>query len=1405
MEYNRESSKERLSRNASGNSEHGGDSGVRFELAEEDRYRLASGAVGAAGRTASADEERLRYHQHGGGAWSPSTVTGNRRVSSPSQVYTRVARERSAGENTPQLQHQYQQQNQSDHLNAGDFEYGQQNDPYVQQHSPQLQHSYASSRGDTPRSAPITPSAARLVGSQGNVMGVRSGTGTGTAPSASLSPSASARLRTSDLRSAGLRNSPSQTSLLHAVQSKRQMERMVKLKDEADRMLNEFCIRCHRDFLNSDETTNDEAEVLETLVSICENVTLVSNREMLNPQTRFVLHEQISKLEALSIASAGLKWEGAAQGLKEMGSESVEPVMFVHSRVDKLRQAAEVPADHQGTKGHPLSPVFHPSSSGKPLTPEEDAPGSPRSSQNQIQRDRRRRRDILASSNSKRIATAVSSGGESPSLAGSPHAAPTNASLHSTGSTKVTSALGALHLREPAGPGAVMNDKEGTPKVQHGNSPSESEPWEFQETARHLDSSSDSDGDNRSEDPGNLTKVSSESSIFTGDSSRVNSPHFLIPSELRNLVPREMRGDGPFNQSDTGTPYLNSPNSAASVRAVQSRQTSSPSSENGGDSPKLGGRLAAGSSTAAGPSSVYGDRAGSQQSRSGGPNSATNSPRPYLGLPGLPTLQVDRRRSDLNTGGSGGTNDGAKAIPWLSPSDSIASAGLTSGGVTSPSALATVLSPKSRHQQHIEQASSTRHNNATESSPRSNAESRMNEDQDEMMCRVCEQIFLPDSFPFHVGRCHLIAEELQIVMNRSKLLAKLGVTIQSCANDASLPEWDRLAWTTLLDMCELPALHDCTVQELGTSVKKILLPEQEYIRIPAARLSFGDLKDHVKEASRLVDRCRRKLGEHAPLAASCTQATLLLNQICVAASRLMGYASEIGQSAFARSLRSQPPSLFVALSILSESFGPSILAVDPGDSLTIPRINDFKVLKPVSCGAFGRVYLARKKTSEDMYAIKVIRMKDMKVSSMGIRLQLERDILADVSSPFIVRFFWSFKSPTKLFFAMEYLPGGDMYSLLCNLGFLDEEVARQYLAETVAALEYLHGMGIVHRDLKPDNLLINKDGHLKLIDFGLSKILLRADRSRAIEILNGDVTGRKILDSYFEGDRVEIRSASFDSEIVGTPDYLAPELLRGTGSGPSTDWWALGCIMYEFIMGIPPFHDVTQEKIFTNTLNMTIQWPLAPEEISIHGLDLLKRLLDPNVATRLGTNGCEHVKAHPFFKGIDWKNLLEAKASFVPDNVAEDDTRYFQSREEMADLSGDDEEPDVSVLRQRKRISSMHQKPASTRSLRRRLGQQPAAHEPASKYGDLEKTAASGKKNQALLRPGMADRKAFESVIFTHPPAQNETRGSPEPVEPADEALEVHTEDFEDFAFQSFRNLQALNMEVIEMAISSAN
>ncbi|XP_010487683.1 PREDICTED: probable serine/threonine protein kinase IREH1 [Camelina sativa] len=324
-------------------------------------------------------------------------------------------------------------------------------------------------------------------------------------------------------------------------------------------------------------------------------------------------------------------------------------------------------------------------------------------------------------------------------------------------------------------------------------------------------------------------------------------------------------------------------------------------------------------------------------------------------------------------------------------------------------------------------------------------------------------------------------------------------------------------------------------------------------------------------------------------------------------------------------------------------------------------IDDFEIIKPISRGAFGRVFLAKKRTTGDLFAIKVLKKADMIRKNAVESILAERDILINVRNPFVVRFFYSFTCRDNLYLVMEYLNGGDLYSLLRNLGCLEEDIVRVYIAEVVLALEYLHSEGVVHRDLKPDNLLIAHDGHIKLTDFGLSKVgLINSTDDLAGPAVSGtsllDEEDSRLAASEDQLERRKKRSA------VGTPDYLAPEILLGTGHGATADWWSVGIILFELIVGIPPFNAEHPQQIFDNILNRKIPWPHVPDEMSAEAHDIIDRFLTEDPHQRLGARGASEVKQHIFFKDINWDTLARQKAAFVPASESAIDTSYFRSR-----------------------------------------------------------------------------------------------------------------------------------------------
>lgn len=473
-----------------------------------------------------------------------------------------------------------------------------------------------------------------------------------------------------------------------------------------------------------------------------------------------------------------------------------------------------------------------------------------------------------------------------------------------------------------------------------------------------------------------------------------------------------------------------------------------------------------------------------------------------------------------------------------------------------------------------------------------------------------------------------------------------------------------------------------------------------------------------------------------------------------------------------------------------------------------PSIKDFEVIKPISKGAFGSVYLSKKKSTGEYFAIKVLKKADMVAKNQVTNVKAERAIMMwQGESDFVAKLYWTFSSKDYLYLVMEYLNGGDCASLIKVLGCLPEDWVKKYLGEVVLGVEHLHSRGIVHRDLKPDNLLIDQKGHLKLTDFGLSRMGLIGRQKRALnsttsepvpdllkqgpfarsasitssrsasldlhnlsshspsgtpqmtpsdsvtslgqpsyfnlssnspldtrrvsgqrsdsggsealshmisnlslnditssslplamhsphnEIAEGDGTGSPEMPSLQPSSTHGSNNAEqnkgpppqtsmpppnwalFDPEdtnrrFVGTPDYLAPETIKGEPQDETSDWWSVGCIMFEFLYGVPPFNAGETEQVFENILARRIHWPEGmDDEVSPEAKDLINKLLCTDPGDRLGANrdekypsGGEEIRNHPWFEGVSWDTLLQDEAQFVPRLENPEDTEYFDSR-----------------------------------------------------------------------------------------------------------------------------------------------
>ncbi|CAA3001717.1 serine threonine- kinase tricorner isoform X1 [Olea europaea subsp. europaea] len=328
------------------------------------------------------------------------------------------------------------------------------------------------------------------------------------------------------------------------------------------------------------------------------------------------------------------------------------------------------------------------------------------------------------------------------------------------------------------------------------------------------------------------------------------------------------------------------------------------------------------------------------------------------------------------------------------------------------------------------------------------------------------------------------------------------------------------------------------------------------------------------------------------------------------------------------------------------------------------------------------VWLCREIKSGNIYAMKKLKKTEMLSRGQVEHVRAERNLLAEVASHFIVKLYYSFQDAEYLYLIMEYLPGGDMMTLLMREDVLSESVTKFYIAQSVLAIESIHQHNYIHRDIKPDNLIFDKNGHMKLSDFGLCKpldcrTLSSVNENEAMDDENirepMDVDGRfpdaahgsswKSPHEQLQHWKMNRRKLAFST--VGTPDYIAPEVLLKKGYGMECDWWSLGVIMYEMLIGYPPFY--SDEPV--TTCRKIVHWRnhlKFPEDakLSLEAKDLICQLLC-DVEHRLGTGGAGQIKAHPWFNDIEWDKLYEMEAAFKPMVNGELDTQNFTKFDDL--------------------------------------------------------------------------------------------------------------------------------------------
>ncbi|RKP40282.1 kinase-like domain-containing protein, partial [Dimargaris cristalligena] len=311
----------------------------------------------------------------------------------------------------------------------------------------------------------------------------------------------------------------------------------------------------------------------------------------------------------------------------------------------------------------------------------------------------------------------------------------------------------------------------------------------------------------------------------------------------------------------------------------------------------------------------------------------------------------------------------------------------------------------------------------------------------------------------------------------------------------------------------------------------------------------------------------------------------------------------------------------------------------------------FHILRLIGRGAYGKVFLVQHKLSGQYYAMKAIHKAFVTEDTRNIELtRAERTILEDVQHPFIVRLFYAFQTDHRLYLILEYIPGGELFHHLYHECMFPERVARFFIAEVVCALEHLHTLGIIYRDLKPENCLIDREGHLVLTDFGLSKLGLPS---------NGKT-----------------------STFCGTTEYMAPEILNEQPYDQAVDWWSLGILLFDMITGSPPFTGDNKNSVMNAIRRAQLKFP---RYVSPAARQLVQALLHKDPAKRLGTFtgpitthrarrpmpsgggglGRRHsrIRQHKFFDGLDWA-AVEArtvKSPIIPKIRGDDDTSNFST------------------------------------------------------------------------------------------------------------------------------------------------
>ncbi|KAL2111162.1 hypothetical protein VUR80DRAFT_210 [Thermomyces stellatus] len=304
--------------------------------------------------------------------------------------------------------------------------------------------------------------------------------------------------------------------------------------------------------------------------------------------------------------------------------------------------------------------------------------------------------------------------------------------------------------------------------------------------------------------------------------------------------------------------------------------------------------------------------------------------------------------------------------------------------------------------------------------------------------------------------------------------------------------------------------------------------------------------------------------------------------------------------------------------------------------------HDFHLVRTLGTGTFARVCLVKAADAPhgkvgSVFALKILRKTEVIRLKQIDHVRQEREILRDVAGyPFITNLVASFSDRDCLYMVLDYVPGGEVFTYLRRMRPFSEPTARFYICELVLVLEYLHETqgGVAYRDIKPENLLLDAEGHIKLVDFGFAKRLGR----------EGDKPGETYT-------------------LCGTPEYLAPEVIQNKGHTTAVDWWALGILLYEFLHGYPPFWHQNPMEIYKQIVEKPVVFPREPAT-SPQAKDIIRQFCTVDRTRRLGnmSGGAARVKEHPFFEGVNWDDVYHRrnKGPIIPPVKAPDDSQCFE-------------------------------------------------------------------------------------------------------------------------------------------------